>query len=165
MSHTPSIVPAHIAIIMDGNGRWAEDRDLGRTWGHREGAKRVDDIVSECRRVGVKFLTLYAFSTENWNRPAHEVTLLMRLLVQQLKIMDSKLIKNKVKLVAQGNLERLPKYVQLELQRVIRITDREDFQLILNLSLSYGGRQEIVDATRKIAEKLNQGLIQPEALD
>lgn len=164
MPHNHSIVPAHIAIIMDGNGRWAEDRCLGRTWGHREGAKRVDDIVSECRRVGVKFLTLYAFSTENWNRPAHEVTLLMRLLVQQLKIMDSKLLKNKVKLVAQGNLERLPKYVQIELNRVIRITDREDPELILNLCLSYGGRQEIVDATRKIAEKLNQGLIQPEAL-
>lgn len=164
MPETNSIVPAHIAIIMDGNGRWAEDRGLGRTWGHREGAKRVDEIVSECRKVGVKFLTLYAFSTENWNRPAHEVTLLMRLLVQQLKIMDSKLIKNRVKLVAQGNLDRLPKYVQNELNRVIKVTERDEPEMILNLCLSYGGRQEIVDATRKIAEKLNQGLIQPEAL-
>lgn len=160
-----AIVPQHIAIIMDGNGRWAQDRAYGRTRGHREGAKRVDEIVTECAEIGVKYLTLYAFSTENWNRPAHEVNMLMRLLVQHLKTMDKKLLKNGVSLTAQGTLSRLPKFAQNELARVRELTARPQPKMRLNLSLSYGGRQEIVDATRQIAEKAQRGELSPSLID
>lgn len=150
-------IPTHIAIIMDGNGRWAQEHGWGRIRGHREGANRVDEIVTECRRIGVRYLTLYAFSTENWNRPIHEVTALMRLLVQYLRRMDKKLFKNQVSLVTQGTLERLPLYVQNEIKRVKRFTQRENPEMLLNLCLSYGGRQEIVDASKKLCEKVMQG--------
>jgi undecaprenyl diphosphate synthase len=152
-------------MIMDGNGRWAKDRNFGRTRGHREGAKRVDEIVTACCRKGIKYLTLYAFSTENWNRPGFEVNMLMRLLVQHLKTMDKKLLKNNVALVAQGSLERLPKFVQLELNRVIRQTSTESPTLYLNLSLSYGGRQEIVDCARKIASEVAAGKYSIDQID
>jgi len=151
----------HLAIIMDGNGRWAQSRKLGRTRGHREGAKRVDEIVTECCELGIRYLTLYTFSTENWNRPAYEVNVLMRLLVQQLRLMDKKLVKNRISLVAQGTLDRLPKFVQKELKRVIRLTDFSEPNLTLNLSLSYGGRQEIVDGARTLAEKVLRGELKP----
>jgi undecaprenyl diphosphate synthase len=150
---------------MDGNGRWAELLGHARTRGHREGAKRVDEIVTECCRLGIRYLTLYAFSTENWNRPPHEVNLLMRLLVQYLRLMDKKLVRNKIALVAQGTLHRLPKFVQTELRRVMRMTDVADAKMILNLSLSYGGRQEIVDCARALAEKVMQGECTPEQID
>lgn len=142
---------------MDGNGRWAENRGLGRSRGHREGALRVDDIVTECCRVGVRYLTLYAFSTENWRRPQREVNMLMRLLVQHLRRMDKKLVRNQVSLLAQGTLERLPTFVQTELDRVMKLTALEHPKLILNLSLSYGGRQELVDCMRAIARKVQSG--------
>lgn len=142
---------------MDGNGRWAKMRGYGRTWGHREGARRVDEIVTECCRLGISYLTLYAFSTENWNRPVHEVNVLMRLLVQHLKTMDKKLLRNEVSLVAQGTLDRLPHFVQTELRRVIRSTQRPNPKLRLNLSLSYGGRQEIVDCAKAWIEKVRRG--------
>ena len=145
-----SKVPTHIAIIMDGNGRWAQLRGEPRIKGHREGAKRVDEIVTECAELGVKFLTLYTFSTENWDRPKSEVNMLMRLLVQNLKVMDKKLLKNGIKLEAQGTLERLPSYVQAELNRVMKLTDVPAPKMILSLALSYGGRQEILDAAKKL---------------
>ena len=144
---------------MDGNGRWALDRRYGRTWGHREGARRVDDIVSECRRLNVKYLTLYAFSTENWNRPKSEVNLLMRLLVQHLKTMDKKLRKNFVKLNVQGTIDRLPSFVRRELDRVCRVTSTYPAKMELTLCLSYGGRQEIVDACKKLASQVARGEI------
>jgi undecaprenyl diphosphate synthase len=150
-------IPVHVAIIMDGNGRWAKDRGFGRTRGHREGAKRVDEIVTECVQLGVKYLTLYAFSTENWDRPNYEVNMLMRLLVQHLRVMDKKLLKNNVALVAQGTLGRLPKFVQAELKRVTRLTDSEKPSMHLNLCLSYGGRQEIVDCVKKLAQDVMDG--------
>jgi len=153
--------PRHIAIIMDGNGRWAQNRGFGRTWGHREGAKRVDEITTECCKLGVEFLTLYAFSTENWNRPTYEVNMLMRLLVQHLRNMDKKLLKNEVSLLAQGSLERLPRFVQTELNRVIRQTQRPDPKLYLTLCLSYGGRQEIIDAVKRVIEKVQSGEMSP----
>jgi undecaprenyl diphosphate synthase len=149
---------------MDGNGRWAKYRGYGRTWGHREGARRVDEIVTECCRLGIPYLTLYAFSTENWNRPMHEVNVLMRLLVQHLKIMDKKLLRNDVALVAQGTLHRLPHFVQAELRRVIRVTSQPNPKLRLNLSLSYGGRQEIVDCARAWAEKIHRGECLPDEI-
>ncbi len=157
--------PHHVAIIMDGNGRWAKDRNFGRTWGHREGTKRVDEIVTESCELGIKYLTLYAFSTENWNRPSFEVNMLMRLLVQHLKKMDKKLIRNRVKLVVQGQLPRLPKFVQTELKRVMKLTNFSEPALTLNLALSYGGRQEILDATKALAERVAKGELSVDQID
>ncbi|MBY0371455.1 di-trans,poly-cis-decaprenylcistransferase [bacterium] len=150
---------------MDGNGRWAQDRGRARPWGHREGAKRVDEIVTAAVERGITHLTLYAFSTENWNRPGTEVQLLMRLLVQHLKSMDKKLVKNRVSLVAQGSLERLPDFVRADLQRVIRLTALDKPAMTLCLCLSYGGRQEIVDAARGLAAQVQAGKLQPEQID
>lgn len=158
-------IPRHVAIIMDGNGRWAKRRRRGRPWGHREGAKRVDEITSHSREIGVRYLTLYAFSTENWNRPPSEVNLLMRLLVTHLGTMDKKLVKNQVRLRAQGSLQRLPEYVRKELNRVIRKTSEYEPRLDLTLCLSYGGREEIVEAARKLAEQAVRGEIRPEQID
>jgi undecaprenyl diphosphate synthase len=157
--------PRHVAIIMDGNGRWAKLRGRGRAWGHREGAKRVDDITSHCREIGVQHLTLYAFSTENWNRPPTEVSMLMRLLVQHLGTMDKKLVKNQVRLRAQGTLHRLPGFVRRELERVMRVTSVYEPKMDLTLCLSYGGRQEIADAARALAEKAVRGEIDPAQID
>ncbi len=157
--------PRHVAIIMDGNGRWAKQRGCGRAWGHREGAKRVDDITSHCREIGVRHLTLYAFSTENWNRPPTEVSMLMRLLVQHLGTMDKKLVKNHVRLRAQGTLDRLPSFVRRELDRVIRVTSQYEPKMDLTLCLSYGGRQEIADAAKALAEKAVRGEIRPDEID
>ncbi len=150
---------------MDGNGRWAESHGWGRVRGHREGANRVDEVVTECRKLGVRYLTLYAFSTENWNRPVHEVNMLMRLLVQYLRRMDKKLVKNQVALVSQGTISKLPLFVRNELTRVSRFTARENPAMFLNLCLSYGGRQEIVDAARALSEKAVRGEILPGAID
>ena len=137
-----SDIPQHVAIIMDGNGRWAEERGFIRTRGHREGAKRVDEIVSECTKIGIRYLTLYTFSTENWNRPSTEVSLLMRLLVQNLRSMDKKLVKNRVKLTVQGTFSRLPKFVQNELTRVIRLTSAYEpkMELAWSIADSFVGR-------------------------
>jgi undecaprenyl diphosphate synthase len=165
MTKAPPIPPKHVAIIMDGNGRWAKKRSCGRAWGHREGAKRVDEITSHCREIGVRHLTLYAFSTENWNRPLSEVSMLMRLLVQHLGTMDKKLVKNQVRLRAQGTLSRLPAFVRRELDRVIRVTSAYEPKMDLTLCLSYGGRQEIADAARALAEKAVRGEIRPEEID
>ncbi len=157
-------IPQHIAIIMDGNGRWAESRGKLRTRGHQEGAKRVDDITTAAADLGVKHLTLYAFSTENWSRPRPEVSLLWRLLIQHLKTMDKKLIKNGVSLAAQGTLDRLPEKVQAELQRVIKSTRLAEPKMTLTLCLSYGGRQEIVDAAKKIARDVREGRLEPDSI-
>lgn len=156
-SHTGNGAVKHVAIIMDGNGRWAVQRRLGRICGHREGALRVDEIVSKATEIGLSYLTLYVFSTENWERPPQEVNLLMRLLVKHLKTMDKKLVRNRVKLVAQGTLERLPQLLRAELRRVMAMTDFEDPKMTLNLSLSYGGRQEIVDAAKAFAKGCVEG--------
>lgn len=161
----PKTIPQHIAVIMDGNGRWAKLRNQNRIRGHREGAKRVDEIVTECTRLGIRYLTLYTFSTENWDRPSTEVSLLMRLLVRNLKTMDKKLVQNRVSLSAQGTLERLPKFVQKELERVIKLTNFPDPNLRLSLALSYGGRQEIIDATKKIAAEVLSGKTSVDAID
>jgi len=150
---------------MDGNGRWANLRGLSRTRGHREGAERVDEIVTECTRLGVRYLTLYAFSTENWGRPAHEVRILMGLLVRHLRTMDAKLKRNRVSLVAQGSLDRLPAAARAELARVTRETALETPAMVLNLCLSYGGREEIVHAAKALAERVRRGDLEPAGID
>lgn len=149
---------------MDGNGRWAESRGKLRTRGHQEGAKRVDDITVAAANLGVEHLTLYAFSTENWSRPKTEVSLLWRLLIQHLRTMDKKLLKNGISLAAQGTLDRLPANVQAELNRVIKSTHLDKPKMTLTLCLSYGGRQEIVDATKKLARDVREGRLDPESI-
>ena len=142
-------IPEHIAIIMDGNGRWAKQRSLPRVAGHREGVSSVRDIVEACGQLGVKCLTLYAFSTENWKRPEHEVSTLMRLLVKALKDETDKLYENNVRLTTIGDLESLPTVVQHELYDAFDRT-KGNTGLNLNLALSYSGRWEITEAVKKI---------------
>jgi undecaprenyl diphosphate synthase len=154
----------HLAIIMDGNGRWAEARGYGRPWGHRRGARQLDEIVEHAARLGIKHLTLYAFSSENWNRPPHEVNILMRLMVQFLRKMDKKLVRSHISLVAQGRLNRLPGFVRAELDRVAKLTDYPDARMKVNLSLSYGGRQELVDAAICLARQVQDGSLLPEQI-
>jgi undecaprenyl diphosphate synthase len=149
---------------MDGNGRWAMKQGLGRPWGHRRGAGGVEAILEACIEHGISHLTLYAFSTENWSRPAREIRLLMRLLVSQLRSMEKKLIRSRIALVAQGTLERLPLNVQSELERVRKNTAFENPALTLCLSLSYGGRQEILDAVKHLAKQVREGALEPEAI-
>jgi undecaprenyl diphosphate synthase len=156
-----SRIPAHIAVIMDGNGRWAKQRNLPRIEGHRAGAKSVREIIEICARLGVKYLTLYAFSRENWKRPKREVGTLWRLLVQYLKKEDRLLIENSFRLRLIGQREGLPDDVLRELDRVMTMT-RDNAGLQICLALNYGGRAEIVDAAKKLLGE--KGLV-PSALD
>jgi undecaprenyl diphosphate synthase len=144
-------IPRHIAIIMDGNGRWAKRRGLPRLMGHRAGTESVREAVKTCGELGVQVLTLYAFSTENWLRPASEVKGLMSLLVKTLRREVKDLDRNNVRLRAIGRLDRLPPGVRAELDRSIAAL-AGNTGLILNLALNYGGRQEIVDALQKLID-------------
>ena len=145
-------LPKHIAIIMDGNGRWAKKRHLPKLFGHARGAKSVDEITEASRELGIKALTLYTFSTENWKRPRKEISGLMDLLCEHLETKYEKLQKNSVRLNAIGGLDRLPHKVKERLFDVMRKTSEND-GMVLTLALNYGGRQEIVDAARAVAEK------------
>lgn len=151
-------IPEHIAVIMDGNGRWAKQRSLPRVAGHREGVSSVRDIVEACGQLGVKCLTLYAFSTENWKRPEQEVSTLMRLLVKALRDETDKLYENNVRLTTIGDLESLPSVVQREIYDAFERTKRNT-GLNLNLALSYSGRWEITEAVKKIAAEVLDGKI------
>lgn len=153
-------LPTHVAIIMDGNGRWAKERHLPRVEGHRNGVESVRAIVRACGEVGVKFLTLYAFSVENWNRPKDEVDTLMKYLARFLKNEIGELQRNNVKLETIGQIYRLPEFVQEQLKKTKAALAKNN-GLTLVLALSYGGRQEIVEATRSIAQKVREGAIEP----
>jgi undecaprenyl diphosphate synthase len=158
-------LPAHIAIIMDGNGRWAKQRGAMRVFGHRNAVKAVRDTTEACAELGVKYLTLYAFSTENWSRPQAEVNALMELLVNTIRGETGTLMKNKVRLMAIGNIETLPANCQRELQEAMQITSGND-GLTLVLALSYSGRWEIMEAVKKIAAEVEKGnLHAPEITD
>lgn len=146
-------LPKHIAIIMDGNGRWAKKRGLPRTMGHRAAVENIKDIVKASSKIGIKYLTLYAFSTENWKRPSDEVNALMSLLVEFLKKEIDELNENNVKIITIGNIKRLPMVCQNELERAERIT-KDNNGLVLNLALNYGGREEITNAVKEIAADL-----------
>ncbi|MBN2301809.1 MAG: isoprenyl transferase [Lentisphaerae bacterium] len=161
---TDKNIPRHIAIIMDGNGRWAKQRGLSRLQGHKEGAQSVRAIVRACKDEGVKYLTLYAFSTENWARPKEEVAGLMKLLVDFLKEQECELHENKVRLRVIGRTEDMPILVQSELKRVIKATSAYDSGN-LTLALSYGGRSEIVRSARLIAEQVRGGRLKPSDID
>ena len=146
-------IPNHVAIIMDGNGRWAKQKGMARVFGHRNGVKAVRETIEVAAEIGVKTLTLYAFSTENWKRPKKEVDILMSLLVSSLKDELKTLQKNNIKLITIGQTENLPKKAQKELQEVIQKTSNNN-SMILNLALSYGSREEIVNAIKKISKKV-----------
>ena len=152
----PTRLPRHVAIIMDGNGRWARGRGLPRVMGHRAGIKSVRAAAEIAREVGVEFLTLYAFSVENWKRPTGEVSTLMRLLNEFLRRELSTLMKNEIRLNVLGDFAGLPEIVRRHLERVMEET-RENRKMVLNLALNYGGRSEIVHAARRVAEQVKAG--------
>ncbi len=156
--------PKHIAIIMDGNGRWAKKRGLLRVFGHEKGAKAVREAIEGARKVEATHLTLYAFSTENWNRPQKEVDKLMNLLVSSLKNEFKTLSKNGIKLNTIGNLEDLPKKARNTLLDVIAKTKNNN-NLVLTLALSYGSRDEIVKTVKNIANKVKNNIIFVENID
>lgn len=157
-------IPAHIAIIMDGNGRWARKRGLPRVAGHKRGVDTVKEIVEACAEVGVNFLTLYTFSIENWLRPRDEVSMLMRLLVNSLQSRCKELMDNNIRLTAIGNVQTLPNEVQKELYDAIEKT-KNNTKMTLNLALSYSGRWELIEAVKEIARLASEGKLNPNEID
>lgn len=157
-------IPAHVAVIMDGNGRWARQHGLSRTKGHEKGVGAVRAVVEAAAELGVKYLTLYAFSTENWNRPKYEVEALMNLLVQSIHMEMKTLQDNNIRLTAIGDLKSLPPANRAELDRAIEAT-AQNSRMNLVLALSYSSRWEILEATRKIAADVAGGKIRPEDIN
>ncbi len=156
----PARLPTHVAIIMDGNGRWAQQRGLPRLQGHRIGKDSVRAVVETARKVGVKYLSLYAFSTENWQRPPREVEGLMTLLRRYLASELGKMMRNQIRLLAVGNLRRLPAAVREALRSTIHAT-RQNTGMTVILAVSYSGREEIARAMRTIARKVREGRLDP----
>jgi undecaprenyl diphosphate synthase len=157
-------LPSHLAIIMDGNGRWAKQKGLLRALGHENGTKSVKITVETCAKLGVKNLTLFAFSTENWNRPKHEVDTLMRLLISSLKKEFESLQKNNIKLNCIGNIDLLPLKTKKELLEVIDKTQFND-RMTLTIALSYGSREELLNAVKKISYKVKNNIISIDDID
>ncbi|MGI4740607.1 MAG: isoprenyl transferase [Janthinobacterium lividum] len=158
-----SNIPAHVAVIMDGNGRWAKQRGGLRVFGHQNAITAVRDTVEEAAELGVKYLTLYAFSTENWNRPALEVTALMQLLVHTIRKETSTLLKNSVRLQAIGDIGSLPASCQRELAEAMELT-KSCTRMTLVLALSYSGRWDLTQATQRMAADVAAGRLQPTAV-
>lgn len=157
-------LPKHVAIIMDGNGRWAKKQGFLRAFGHESGTKSVKEIIKASVEIGIENLTLYAFSTENWNRPKLEVDTLMKVLINALKKEVDTLQKHNIKLNAIGNLEMLPKTAQNQLLEVINLTKTNN-TMTLTLALSYGSREELTNAVRIISEKVKNNIISIDAID
>ncbi len=153
-------VPRHVGIIMDGNGRWAEMRGLPRLEGHREGSASVREVTRTARRVGLSALTLYAFSSQNWARPADEVAGLMDLLREYLQSERAELLDNGIRLNTIGEAEKLPRYVREPLER-LKADSAHNQGMVLTLALSYGGREELIHATRQIAQAVANGQLDP----
>jgi len=156
-------LPKHVAIIMDGNGRWAEKRLMNRIRGHEAGAETVRTIVRTCREIGIPILTLYAFSTENWQRPKIEVATLMSLLKKFLDSEEKEMIDNNIRLNAIGQIDNLPENICKSLKRTMEITEKNN-GMTLNLALSYGGRAEIVNMVKAIAVKARDVKIDPDSI-
>ena len=154
----PGNLPRHIAIIMDGNGRWAKQHAMGRIAGHKKGADAVRDTVRACREIGVRVLTLYAFSTENWLRPAREVKALMGLLEEYLRSEVQEMLENGIRLAAIGDMEALKEPIRGVLRETIARTS-QNREMTLNLALSYGGRDEIVGAVKGIVQDFRKGVL------
>ena len=157
-------LPSHIAIIMDGNGRWAKKRFLPRIAGHRAGAKTVDRIVTRCRKLGIKALTLYSFSDENWNRPKREIDTLMSLLREYLQKELDTMLREDIRFNTIGHIEDLPLFVQ-EMVKNAEEKTRNKKGMVLTLALSYGSRREIIDAVKKIAEKVEKRIIKVDSIN
>lgn len=157
-------IPNHVAIIMDGNGRWAKSKGLSRVFGHNEGVNSARDIVEASGQLGVRYLTLYTFSTENWKRPRNEITLLMKLLIRSIRDETDRLHQNDVKLIATGDLENLPEKVMNELNEAMRKTG-DNKLMTLNLALSYSGRWDILNAVKQILKEQNKSKFDLETLN
>ncbi|WP_442844467.1 isoprenyl transferase [Leeuwenhoekiella sp. H156] len=157
-------LPQHIAVIMDGNGRWAKNQGLLRVKGHKKGTKAVRQTIEACAELGVPYVTLYAFSTENWNRPKFEVDTLMNLLVSSLKKEIKTLQDNDISLSAIGSLNSLPEKAQNELNEVIEKT-KTNSRLKLTLALSYGAREELIKTVQEISQKVKKNLISPHSIN
>jgi undecaprenyl diphosphate synthase len=157
-------IPKHLAIIMDGNGRWAKQKGFLRTLGHESGSKSVKIIIQECLDLGVEYLTLYAFSTENWNRPKLEVDTLMRVLINSLKKELKTMQDGNIKMNAIGNIDKLPKKAQTQLNDVIDKT-KDNTKMTLTLALSYGSREELVNVVKIISDKVKNNIISIDSID
>ncbi len=157
-------LPKHLAIIMDGNGRWAKQKGLLRAFGHENGTKSVRTVVEASAQLGIENLTLFAFSTENWNRPKLEVDLLMELLINSLKNELKTLQNNNIRLNSIGNLDLLPKSAQKKLQEVIEAT-KGNSRMVLTLALSYGSREELINAVKNISNKVKNNIISIDKID
>ncbi|PZX93570.1 isoprenyl transferase [Flavobacterium aquariorum] len=157
-------IPKHLAIIMDGNGRWAKQKGFLRTLGHESGSKSVKKIIQECLDLGVEYLTLYAFSTENWNRPKLEVDTLMRVLINSLKKELKTMQEGNIKMNAIGNLEKLPSNAQKQLFDVLDKT-KDNTKMTLTLALSYGSREELVNVVKIISDKVKNNIISIDSID
>ena len=157
-------LPKHLAIIMDGNGRWAKQKGFLRAFGHENGTKSVRTVVETSAKLGIENLTLYAFSTENWNRPKLEVELLMELLINSLKNELKTLQENDIRLNSIGNLDLLPKSAQKKLQEVIETT-KSNSRMVLTLALSYGSREELINAVKNISNKVKNNIISIDNID
>jgi undecaprenyl diphosphate synthase len=157
-------LPKHLAIIMDGNGRWAKQKGFMRAFGHENGTKSVRVTVETCAKIGIENLTLYAFSTENWNRPRLEVETLMKLLVSSLKNELKTLQDNNIRLNSIGNLEKLPKSIFKELNEVINLT-KNNTRMTLTLALSYGSREELLNVVKNISDKVKNNIISIDSID
>ena len=155
-------IPRHIAIIMDGNGRWATERNKPRSFGHQAGVETVRRITSECTRLGVKYLTLYTFSTENWNRPSDEIAALMGLVLTSLE--DEVFMKNNVRFQVIGDIGRLPSAVAEKLRETIEHTSKNDAMTMV-VALSYSARWELTEATKQIAAKVQKGELKIDDID
>ncbi|BFK81590.1 isoprenyl transferase [Clostridium baratii] len=157
-------IPKHIAIIMDGNGRWAKKRKLPRTMGHKAGVETIRRVLKEADKLGVKYMTLYAFSTENWKRPKEEVNALMKLLIQYLRQEINELHKNGVKINVLGDITKLPKECQEEIEKSVYKT-KNNKGITMNIALNYGGRDEILRAVKSISEEVLKGNISIEDIN
>jgi undecaprenyl diphosphate synthase len=157
-------LPRHVAVIMDGNGRWARRRGLSRIEGHKRGKDSVRAVVETSRRLGIPYLSLFAFSTENWRRPRREVSALMNLLRRYLRTELNRMMKNEVRVVAIGDLDRLPDLVRRDLEGSIEET-RNNSRLTVGLCVSYGGREDLVQAMRGLAGEVQAGRLKPQEID
>lgn len=164
MARPPVEVPRHVAIIMDGNGRWAEERGLPRVAGHREGARAVNRTVRACRELGVEVLTLYAFSEQNWARPEDEVGALMQLLHDYVHEERFEILDNAIRLTTIGDVARLPAFVRIPLE-ALKAESAKNRGMTLALALSYGGREELVRSVRRLAHRVAAGELAPDAID
>jgi undecaprenyl diphosphate synthase len=157
-------LPKHIAIIMDGNGRWAKSQGMPRVFGHKNGITAVREVTEACAEIGISYLTLYAFSTENWSRPPIEVNALMTLLIEAVKSEIATLHKNNIKLSYIGDISKLPQATQKALLDGVAYT-QNNTRLVLTLALNYSSRWEIVEASKKIGEDVKLGKVNPEMID